>query len=214
MVQFNYKPPQSIVRKIMNEAPSNTTSENYGRKGGYLGDADESSRAYHSVLVYVQKGLGEELELLKQVVKLILRVQKDAGIKYPLLPMSFGWGEDLHHEKKYFDLDYLNDWMLDNKITKVLSRVSGSESGDTPAIIPALFPKTDNRSLYTGKIKVNYEDLLVIIGKKDEVFFNAKLKPKLTSKIRKHILFVEIDNENIQWYFKNYEPKYINVTDI
>ncbi len=209
MDQLNYKPPQIILRKIKSEAPLVTVSENYGRRSGYYGADDESSRAYYSVLIYVQKGLGDEEELFKQVVKLLLRVQKDAGIKYPLLPMSFGWGEELHHEKKYFDLGYLNDWMLDAKIAKVLSRISGIEPSDSPAIIPALFPKTDIRSLYSGKTKVDDKDLLVIIGKRGEVFFDAKLDPKMKSKIRKHILFVELNDGTVQWYFKNYEPKFV-----
>ena len=50
--------------------------------------------------------------------------------------------------------------------------------------------------------------MLIIIGKKNEVFFDKKLKMKLNNKIRKHILFVEIYKNNIQWYFRNFNPEY------
>jgi hypothetical protein len=50
--------------------------------------------------------------------------------------------------------------------------------------------------------------LLIIVGKKNEVFFDKKIEFKLKNKIRKRILFVEICKDNIHWQYKNYNPGY------
>lgn len=201
------KPTQSLIRKIKQTAPSYSI-DGY-RRGYYGGGDEETSSSFESVLIYIQKGLGGYDELIKQVVRLIFKVQKDGTRKYPLIPMSFGDEPKLTHEGKYYDLGYLNDAYNDIKITKTLVRLSGTEKTDN-AIIPELFPKTDTRSLYTGKTRVTENDLLVIIGKKDQVFFEQSLEPKLIIKIKKHILFVEIEEDNINWIYKNYLPEFKN----
>jgi hypothetical protein len=199
---INVKPPSSLLNKIKYEAPSITISENYGRSGGYYGDEDSESSGYRAVLIYIQKGLSEYKDLILKVVKLVLNVQSGAGIKYPLVPFGFGNSDKLIHEGKYFDLGYTNDLYNDFKITETLQRISGTEPSVNPSIITELYPKAGMKSLYGGKTRIDNNDLLVIIGKKDEVAFASELEPKITSKIRKHILFVEIDNNTINWNFK------------
>ena len=80
----------------------------------------------------------------------------------------------------------------------------------TPAIIPQLFPKTDMRSFYHGKTKIDKDDLLVIIGCKAEVFLNESLQGKIRGKLKKQILSVEIGEDEVAFktgmrYFE-YKP--------
>ncbi len=194
----NYKPPQSLIRKIKQTAPTHSF-EGDGR--------EETSSSFECVLVYIQSGLGDKKELVKEDVKLILKVQKGGCRKYPLIPMSFGKESILTHDRKYFDLGYINDAYNDNKITEVLVRLSSTQKVNE-AIIPELYPKTDIRSLYTGKTRVTGDDLLVIIGVKDQVSFEQSLEAKLKLKIIKHILFVEIDNDKINWIYKTMDIKF------
>lgn len=204
----NIKIPNSIIRRIIREAPTYTVSENYGRTGGYYGDSDEYAKSYKSICIYVQNGLEEKIDLFKIIAKAIFKIQINNCRKYPLLVFGFGDTKNLQHENKYFDLGYSNDVYNYNKIAKTISRISGKRTVGQ-AIIYELFPKTDVRSLYHGKIRIDKDDLLIIIGKKNEVFFNSKLKLKLNSQIKKHILFVELYQGNIEFHFKNYKPQFI-----
>lgn len=203
----NYKPPQLLASKIKQDAPTRTVEAD--RRGYYGGGYDETYASFESVLIYIQKGLANYSELIENVVRLALQVQQESSRKYPLIPMSFGKEEELTHDGKYFDLGYANDSYNDTKITDALKKLSTAKPAN-PAIIPQLFPKTDKRSLYHGKIKATYEDLLIIIGKKGQVYFDESLKHKLKKSMRQRILFVEIDEDNINWIYRKYQPDFIN----
>lgn len=205
---LNIKPPNNLFRKIRDEAPLITLSENYGRSGGYYGDEDSHTRGYRGVLIYIQKGLGNYSDLVLNTVKLILSVQSEVGKKYPLVPFCFGDGDKLKHEGKYFDLGYSNDRFNDRRIADVLLNLSGNEPGYIPAVITELFPRVGTKSLYHGKTGFDRDDLLVFIGRKDEVVFSRILKQKITYNIKKHMLFVEIETDRVNWKFKIRELKF------
>lgn len=194
----NFKPPRLLLRKITQTAPTHTI--NYDSE-----EYDVTFSSFESVLVYIQKGLEGYTNLVREVVKLILKVQYPSGRRYPLIPFSFGNEKTLTNERKYFELGYISDSNIYIKISEALIRLSTSIEVNH-AVIPELFPQTDIRDLYRGKIKVTDKDLLVIIGKKDQVYFDISTKPILKLKIKKHILFVEIDGDIINWVFKNYTP--------
>ena len=202
--QISYKPHSSLFLKIRNEAPSITVSENYGRSGGYYGDEDIETRGYRAVLIYIQLGLAGNIDLFLNTARLVLSVQKGACIRYPLVPLGFGTGNKLIHEGKYFDLGFSNDYANDFKIAETLMRISGNEVGNIPSIIPELYPKAGIRNLYGGKARVDESDLLVFIGKKNEVAFSSVLGPKINSRIKRHILLVEIEEDKTNWNFINH----------
>jgi len=176
-----------------------------------MGTYDESSeyaRSYKSVIIYVQNGLADHIELFKVIAKSIFTIQSTGARKYPLLVFGFGSTKDLQHEKKYFDFGYLNDKYNIEKVAQTISRISGHNSNKN-SIIPALFPKTDMRSLYSGKTKIENDDLLIIIGKENEVLFNSELKHKINRSIKNHILFVDVDMEEVKWHFGKFEIQFI-----
>ncbi len=194
------KIPISILSKIERQKPSYSIGNDY-------------ASSYKSVIIYVQNGLAAEVELFKTIAKAIFTIQKSGSRKYPLLVFGFGDTEYLQHESKYFDFGYVNDSSNINKVAETISRISGTGIVRR-AVIPVLFPKTDVRSLYHGKINVENDDMLIVIGSKDEVFFLCGLKNRIKSNIKKHILLVEIGNENIKYIFKPQELKFIKPTAI
>ena len=203
-----FKSPGSFHYKVMRGAPTVVVSEN--RRYGYK---DEVTQAYGGVVIYIQKGLKKYYDLILSTVKVITNTQSGSNKPYLLVPTSFGWGDSLHNENTYFKLGYINDYLRNPKIAETIADLSGDEKCKSPAIISKLFPKTDIRSLYHGKTSVTRNDLLVIIGKKGEVFFSQYIKSKING-LRQKILFVEIDGNSINWIFNSYKPCFIedNVT--
>ena len=204
---MDYKPPRTLASKIKSFAPTHTVE---GDRRGYLdGGYDETYSGYKSVIIYIQKGLSDYSELIENVARLALQVQQEGGRKYPLIPVSFGQEDELTHEGKYFDLGYINDHLNDRKIAEALMRLSTNKPVNA-AVIPELFPKTDKRSLYYGKTSVTDEDLLIIIGKKDQVYFDKQIERRLKKRIQKRILFVEIAEDRVNWIFRKYQPNFIS----
>jgi len=206
MEEIKIKFPSRLIHKINQNAPSYQTSENYGRSGGYYGGSEEYGRSYKSISIYVQNGLYDQIELFKEISKSIFKIQSNNKRKYPLLVFGFGETEHLQHEKKYFDLGYANSWHDANKIAETIARISGNKRVNN-AIIPELFPKADIRSLYGGKTKIEQDDLLIIIGKKDEVLLDENLKKKISlriNKLMKRTLLVQINNNDVTF---NFRPK-------
>ncbi len=89
---------------------------------------------------------------------------------------------------------------MPQKLVNELMEITSSESSDVPAIIPALFPMTDNRKLKGRVNKFEGSSLLVIIGKKGEVLLEKSLKTSMKRAVKKRILFVELGEEEVNWH--------------
>jgi len=203
----NYKMPSQIKRNILRKAPIVTSSENSGRRFGDFSEYDIDSKAYKNILFYIQKGLSSYPELIKGILKPILQMQSDASIKYKIIPFTFGLDDKPFYKGRCFSINSKPDI---SKISNVFLELSGDKKSQNPAIIPRLFPASTAANSYSGGktgIKKK-EDLLIVIGRKREVFFDESIR-KEVEKFRKQILFVEIENENVNWHFNNSAPKYI-----
>jgi hypothetical protein len=196
--------PAKIILKLMHAAPSYAVTENYGRRMGFYGDADETDSGYKSICIYVQNGLSEYNDLFKDVARGIFRIQSENRRKYPLIVFGFGKTNHLQHVGKYFEMGFLNDSLSVSKIAEELSNISGSVSC-SPAIIPEFFPKTGLLSLYSGKTRIEGDDLLIIIGHENEVFFNDTLQDKLTYSLKKRILLIEITKADVSYKISNFD---------
>jgi len=187
-----FSAPAVIQHKTMHNAPSRTVSENWGRQGGFFGDEDLTTSGYKSVLIYVRKGLGH-FDVIKPVVDFVMAVQYDLQAKWPLIPLSFCKEEELNHLGTGFGMGYVNDWLNRSHIAKAICKLAGQELEEGPSLIRKIFPKTDMRSLYTGKVAVKADDLLVFVDFDDELYFDQKLKRYLRVVGRKHMIFVGVD---------------------
>ena len=196
--------PKNMINQIRSDAPSYQTSENYGRSSGYYGDSEDYGRSYKSICIYVQNGLESEMELLKVLSKAIFKIQASNKRKYPLLIFGFGNTEYLQHKNNHFMLGYLNSWHYATKIAETIARISGNKPVKN-AIIPELFPNTDIRSLYGGKTKIDQDDLLIIIGNKNEIILDDNLKMKISlrrNKLMKRTLLVQLNNNDVNFIYK------------
>ena len=210
IIKSKYKVSNKLINKIIRKAPTYISGGKYSlRSYGY---DDEYSTSYKSVIIYIQNGLNNNHELFKEIFKAIIKIQKGGNRKYQLLVFGFGDTDKLQHENKFFDFGYINDKYNIDKVIETISRLSGSQVIKEIAIIPELFPKTDARSLYTGKIKVDDQDLLIIIGNKEKTIFAEKLKRKLKMSIRKHIMFADINSifTKVEYTFGNYKPTFMS----
>ncbi len=197
------KIPASIISKLKYNAPTYDVSENYGRPGGFFGDYDERASGYKAVLIYIQNGLADYLPLFKNIARALFQIQEGCKRRYPLVVFGFGTTDYLQNDGKYFDFGYANDWYNDNKVAETMARISGSNR-IVPAIIPELYPKPGTQNPYKGKSRIDREDLLVIIGKIDEIFFCEKFAERITYNLRKQILFIELDEikNNVEFIYK------------
>lgn len=198
----NWKIPIPIIQKLKYAAPSYDVSENYGRPGGFFGDYDERASGYKAILIYVQNGLADYMPLFKNIARALISVQEGCNRRYPMIVFGFGTTDYLQNEGKFFDFGFVNDWQNDHKVAEAMARISGSNPV-IPAIIPELYPKSGAQNPYKGKFRVDREDLLVIIGKKDEIFFSRNLKDIITTSLKKQILIIEILEDGINPVYKS-----------
>jgi hypothetical protein len=91
--------------KLKENAPRRTVSENTGRGRDHMGIGGygEVSSGYRAIMVYIQLGLSDHGELIREIVNLILEVQKGYGTKYPIIPAAFGKGNEFISYIKYFE---------------------------------------------------------------------------------------------------------------
>ncbi len=204
---------KSIINKlssrILADAPTKTVSENWGRQMGEYYDEDLETSGYASVLLYVQLGLSEYGDLIKEVIKLIFQVQNEYIGRYVLLPVAFGKDNKFIHNKKYFNFGYRDGISGIGSVHKEVMNLTNTAISEVPAVIPDFFPKTDARSLYSGKVKFERDDLMIIVGKKSDVAFLEELRHRFTASIKKRILFVEIEENSVNWNYRKIEPKFV-----
>jgi len=190
----SFKPPSSVTRKVTNLAPTRTVSENWGRSGGFYGDEDLTTAGFDSVLLYVRKGLGH-MDILQPVINLALEVQNEVGIRWPLVPLSYGWGNTLKHLGTDIIMGYVNDWGTRERLAKKVCGLAGEGLEPGIAIVPQLFPQTDVRSLYGGKVRVTDRDLLIIVDVEGSVRFHPRIRDRLRSGIRKRMVLLEVTKD-------------------
>jgi len=166
--------PWRIISKARSRAPSRTVSENWGRSIGYYGDADETTHGYEAVLLYVRKGLGH-MEIILPVVRFAFKVQNELRKPWTLVPLSYGWGDELKHLGTDIPIRYVNDSANNRYIAKDICKLAGQELESDPAVVPQLFPRTDVRSLYGGKVKVTGRDLVVFVDGDGQLALDAAL---------------------------------------
>ena len=158
-------------------------------------------KAYSSVICYIQKGLGEEDEIIGEAVKIILDIQGSSRLKnYYLHPFSFGWDDNkLHHKKSAISIISRGN---STNITNELCKIAGSDSSGT-STIPALFPPT---SLYSKKNKATVHDLLVFICRDRSVML-SELSTAAYNRARRCSLWIFTNNDKPEWEFGTFKPE-------
>jgi hypothetical protein len=200
-----------IVRKARDRAPSRTVSENVGRRGGYHDGADVTTRGYQAIVLYVRKGLGRP-EIILPVVKFVFEVQQELRKPWTLVPLSHGWGDELKHLGTDLPMRYVNESSRSEKITDQICGLAGQDLELGQVAVQQLFPRTDARSLYGGKIKVTRDDLLVFVDFEEGMEFDYRLRLKLGPAMQRQVVLAEMTPEldQVTWVFA---PKKIRIAE-
>ncbi len=195
----NPRIPNNVFSYLSSKAPSYQFAENSYRRLGIGGiESDEFAASYSSVMIYIQYGLEAYNELIKSVLRGIFRLQSHGKRNYQIIPAGFGKNNELRNTENSFTITC--GAAVPQKLVTELMEITSRESSDLPAIIPALFPMPDNRILKGRVNKCEDGSLIVIIGKKDEVQLEQILKTTMKRTVKKRILFVEIAEEEVNWY--------------
>lgn len=211
MISENFKIPNQLVNKIANNAPSHTSSENGYRRLGQFEDYNEEASGYKTICIFVQNGLFEETNVFIEISKAIFMFQRGNAREYQVFIFGFGQTPTLQHQKQFFTFGkYVGDSSNYKKVAEIISKVSG-QTDVNPAIIPEFFPKSDFTTLYGyNKTKIDREDLLIIIGRKDQVSLHSDLEQQMTNKIYKQTLYVELQDDAIQYNYRYDNFNYLN----
>lgn len=205
--------PKRIIRKIKSKAPCFSYGENFNRYSGVVSEGHETSCQYKNIIIYIQEGHYEKKDFFEKLIKGISKIQSNRSKKYRLFIFGIGNSKQLQHNGKYFELNYSKIKSQKEKIIEELSEISQNKKC-SKAIIYELFPKSQGKNFYTSRTKINKEDLLIIIGNKNEVFISENLKSELKISIRKHVLLIEFDKNELNYIFYPKELNYNNITNI
>ena len=185
--------PWRITSKAVSRAPSRTNSENWGRSIGYYGDEDDTTRGYEAVILYVRKGLGH-LEIILPVIQFAFEVQRGLRKPWTLVPLSYGWGDELKHLGTDILIRYVNQDADSRHYAKDLCNLAGQELEPGTAVVKQLFPRTDIRSLYGGKTGVTRNDLLVFVDGEGQLALDPALLRRARVRAR-DIVQVSVSDE-------------------
>jgi len=208
----NTEIPNRIIRKIKSKAPCFSYGENFNRYPGVITEGHETGCQYKNVVIYIQNGHNNKKDFFEKLIKGISKIQSSQSRKYRLFIFGIGNSKQLQHNGKYFDLNYPNIKSQKKKIIEVFSEISQNKKC-SKAIIYELFPKSQGKNFYTSRTKINKDDLLIIIGNKNEIFFNEDLKSQLKISIKKHILLIEFNNKEVNYTFYPKELNFNNLTN-
>ena len=193
---------KGLKHKLRAKAPTNVADGvRQSRRVPGQCSYESEIRAYASVICYIQKGLGEENEIIEEAIKIILAIQGSSRLKnYYLHLFSFGWNDNkLHHKKSAISIISRRN---STNITNELCKLAGSDSSGT-STIPALFPPT---SLYSKKSKATVNDLLVFVCKDRSVQLSG-VSTDAYNRVRRRSLWIFINNDNPEWEFGTFKPE-------
>ena len=201
-IEMNKDWLKGLKHKLRAKAPTNV-ADGVRQSRRVLGQCSYESeiKAYASVICYIQKGLGEENEIIEEVLKIILDIQGSSRLKtYYLHPFSFGWDDNkLHHKKSAISIISRRN---STNITTELCKIAGSDSSGT-STIPSLFPPT---SLYSKKSKATVNDLLVFVCKDRSVQLSG-VSTAAYNRVRRSSLWIFMNNDNPEWEFGTFKPE-------
>jgi hypothetical protein len=173
----------------------------------FEGDTEMGSgdaRGYRGVIVYLQKGLGGNDDLLKQIFHCMQQCQLRYRLKYDLGLFSFGWDDNkLKHSgsSHYCAYNSSSSGWVDE-----LCGLAGKSVSPAPAIIPSLFPLSD---LYGNKHNIGRDDLLIFICQNKEVRTTETVLEQLNRRRSKHVIWFFVDTNTVEVVTNGYYPDLI-----
>jgi len=160
------------------------------------------SRGYENVMLYMEKGFGKHEKVCSDVVKEIVDLQYENGIKYFLCMFSFGWEDvPLKHTGSGIFLYLRGNW---KPISKKVCELAGTAWPDEAPVLRALFP---GAAPYSRVTRVRPDDLLIFFCRDRSVSIDNSLSSSY-NRLRHRALWVFYDGDVCEWEF-GFRPRVV-----
>lgn len=158
---------------------------------GETGDGDWDALGYRSVVAVIQRGLGDQADVVRQVLGIAAKVQNDNNLDYPVLLFSFGWDDGVLHgtgrNRSGGPNIRCDGWV------KELCDLASADIGAMQPKIPSLFPPAAQEG---ASLPLRGEDLLI--------FFCGDRSMRLTEEARsryakplKHAVWIYCEGKQV-----------------
>lgn len=153
-----------------------------------IGSGD--ARGYRAVVVYMERGFGNQDQLVRQVFHTVAAIQAEYCLQYPVCLFSFGWDDgNLHHGGRSHDGSYYSNvkaWVQE------LCNLAGTDATSS-GIIPSLFPLADP---YGQKLAVGRDDLLVFFCRNPNAQMHEQARKQYSPQIARHSIWLSDNGGN------------------
>jgi len=161
-MKLNNEQTKKLRYYLMQKRPSIARQDEResSRIEGETGHGDRDVQGYRAVAAFIQRGLGDQMEIVRQVLDIAAKVQNDNNLNFPVVLFSFGWDDGILHGKGRPRSGGpnipCNGWATE------LCDMASAETSPVPQKTPSLFPPAKQTG---APLKVTGEDLLIFFCK-------------------------------------------------
>ena len=158
---------------------------------------ETDTRGFASVLCYIQRGLGDEVDAIREVLQLVLRIQAPGRHRYPICHFAFGTGDaDLPHDRG-------TRHTANAKIeAELLCALAGPGPAAPAPLLVDLWSKT---APFLPARRVGPQDLMVFFCRDRGVRLNQAAQ-RTYSRFKRHALWIFIDGGRVEWELGSFAP--------
>jgi len=159
---------------------------------GETGDGDWDAAGYRSVVAFIQRGLGSQTEVVRQVLGIAAKVQNDSNLNFSILLFSFGWDDGILHgtgrSRSGGPNTPCDGWI------KELGDLASAETAPVTQNIPSLFPPAKQAGV---PLKVRGEDLLIFFCKDRGVRLTDEAMARYAKPL-KHAVWIYCEDDRVE----------------
>jgi len=196
-MKLNNEQTRNLRKYLLRERPSMARQDEResSRIEGETGDGDRDVLGYRAVAAFIQRGLGSQIELVRQVLDIAAKVQNDNNLNFQIPLFSFGWDDGFLHGKGRARNGGPNipcdGWV------KELCDLASTDTGPAPQKIPSFFPPAKQTG---APLKVKEEDLLIFFCKDRSVRLTDEAMARYVKPL-KHAVWIYCEDDKIEMAF-------------
>ena len=162
---------------------------------GEISYGDRDVRGYRSVTAFIQRGLGSQTEVVRQVLGIATRVQNANNLPFLVVLFSFGWDDGILHgngrSRTVGPNMPCNGWATE------LCELASAENSLVPQKTPSLFQPASPTGAPLKAIK---EDLLIFFCKDRSVRLTDEAMARYVKPL-KHAVWIYCEDDKIEMAF-------------
>ena len=159
------------------------------------GHGDRDVQGYRAVAAFIQRGLGDQMEIVRQVLDIAAKVQNDNNLNFPVALFSFGWDDGILHGKGRARSGGpnipCNGWATE------LCDMASAETSPVPQKTPSLFPPAKQTG---APLKVKEEDLLIFFCKDRSMRLTDEAMARYDKPL-KHAVWIYCEDDKLEMAF-------------